>query len=80
MTRRRKKLIAALVAASLVIIAILLLNQPPSVPATQTPPVVPELPPKLLMVPEVPFGTIAIVLACFLALLVLHRKPKIKST
>jgi hypothetical protein len=39
---------------------------------------VPEVPPKLLVVPEVPFGTVAVILACFLALLVIFRKPKIK--
>jgi cytoskeletal protein RodZ len=42
-------------------------------PSNETPE---DLPPNLLVVPEVPLGSLAIVLACFFALLIAQRRPK----
>jgi cytoskeletal protein RodZ len=46
---------------------------PPSTTETETPVEPPE---NLLVVPEVPLGSLAIVLACFSALLIAQRKTK----
>jgi len=79
-SRRRKAFLAALTVELLIAIAIfILLGQTPSSPESTTPPLVPgQIPPNLLVVPEVPFGTIAMVLACFLALFITLRKKKPK--
>jgi len=77
MSRRKKTFLAALTAELLIFVAIIiLLGQTPSPHESQAAPVVPGVPPSLLVVPEVPFGTIAITLACFLALFIVLRKTK----
>ena len=77
--RRKKALLAALAVELLIAVAIIvLLGQPPS-PTSQATPIVPgQAPDRLLVVPEVPFGTITIVLACFLALFIILRRSKSK--
>ena len=76
-SRRKKTFLAALTAELLIAIAIiLLLGQTPSRPQSRAAPIVPEVPPILLVVPEVPFGTLAIALACFLALFITLRRTK----
>lgn len=76
-SRRKKSFLAALTAELLIAIAIiLLLGRTPTSPETQAAPIVPGIPPILLVVPEVPFGTLAIALACFLALLITLRRTK----
>jgi hypothetical protein len=79
-SRRKKALLAALTVELLIAMAIIiLLGQTPSAPTSQATPTVPgQVPPSLLVVPEVPFGTIAIVFACFLAFFIILRRPKIK--
>jgi len=46
-------------------------------PSTQSPETPEDLPQNLLVVPEVPLGSLAIVLACFSALLIAQRKSKV---
>ena len=77
-SRRKKTFFAALTAELLIAIAIIiLLGQTPSPPESQAAPIVPaQVPPILLVVPEVPFGTLAIALACFLALFITLRRTK----
>jgi hypothetical protein len=75
-SRRRKTFLAILTAELLIAIAMIILGQTPSPPESQAAPIVPEVPPSLLVVPEVPFGTIAITFACFLALFIALRKTK----
>lgn len=79
-SRRKKAFLAAVTAMLLIAIAItILLGQTPLPPEMSTTTPVPSpIPPSLLVVPEVPFGTIAIVFACFLALFITLRKPRNK--
>lgn len=77
---RKKTLIgSAVVTLALVIVALALLAQSPSTLVKSHAPE--ELPteetlPNLLVIPEVPLGTLAIVLACLSALLISQMKPK----
>jgi hypothetical protein len=76
-SRRKKAFLAALTAELLIAIAIImLLDHTPSPPESQATPIVPGVPQILLVVPEVPFGTLAIALACFLALFITLRRTK----
>jgi hypothetical protein len=76
-SRRKKTFLAALTAEILIAIAIIvLLGHTPSPPESQAAPIIPEVPPILLVVPEAPFGTIAIALACFLALFIVLRRTR----
>lgn len=78
--RKRRILLIALPALIAVIISITLLLSAPQTVSEIPPPLesTPETPPNLLVVPEVPLGTIAIVLACFFALLVAQKRSKSK--
>ena len=81
MRRRRKITLIALPAiiAAIIIGAVLMIPTPKTVsepsPRVESPP---ESPPNLLVVPEVPLGTIAVVLACFFALLIAQKRSKSK--
>lgn len=87
MRRKKRILLIALMVLILAIFAgLFLLGQTPqaepepatlaqpSPSTTDTEPV--EVPPTLLVVPEVPLGPLAIVVACFSALLIVLRRPK----
>jgi hypothetical protein len=79
-SRRRKMFLGILTTELLIAIAAVILFQTPSPTESQAAPIVPgPMPPSLLVVPEVPFGTIAITLACFLALFIVLRRPKSKA-
>ena len=82
MKRKRKALFLASTAVTIVIIivGIALFTQPPPTAQQESPPVESptETPPNLLVIPEVPLGTLAIILACFFALIISQMKPKAK--
>ena len=82
MRRKRKALFLASTAATIVIIivGIALLAQTPSAPEESPVEELPTegTPPNLLVIPEVPLGTLAIILACFFALIISQMKPKAK--
>lgn len=83
MKKKRKALLLALVAVVIVLstIGIVLFGQTPSSSTTQSSgPELPtgETPPNLLVIPEVPIGTLAILAACFFALIVSQMKNKAK--
>lgn len=79
---RKKILIGpAAVIIVLAIVSVAMFSQAPSTPIKSSPPA--ELPaegtpPNLLVIPEVPLGTLTIILACFLALVISQMKPKAK--
>ena len=83
MKRKRKALFLASTAVTIVIIivGITLFAQTPSTAQEAS---IPEelptegTPPNLLVIPEVPLGTLAIILACFFALIISQMKPKAK--
>lgn len=74
MKRKRKALLLAptLIAILFIIAGIVLLGQPPpeAQPTSPVEDVPTETPPNLLVIPEVPLGTLAIMLACFSALVI----------
>ena len=79
----RKKLLmgSSVVIIVLIIVAVALFAQAPSTPTESSAPE--ELPtegtpPNLLVIPEVPLGTLTIILACFLALIISQMKSKAK--
>ena len=79
----RKKILigSGAVIIVLAIVSVAMFGQAPSTPIKSSSPE--ELPtegtpPNLLVIPEVPLGTLAIILACFLALLISQMKPKAK--
>lgn len=79
----RKKILigSAAVIIVLAIVSVAMFSQAPSTPVESSPPA--ELPtegtpPNLLVIPEVPLGTLTIILACFLALVISQMKPKAK--
>lgn len=84
MKKKRKALLLALVAVVIVLstIGIVLFGQTPSSSTTtqSSGPELPtgETPPNLLVIPEVPIGTLAILAACFFALIVSQMKNKAK--
>ena len=82
MRRKRKALLLASTAVTIVIIivGITLFAQTPSTAQEASPPeeLPSETPPNLLVIPEVPLGTLAIILACFFALIISQMKPKAK--
>jgi hypothetical protein len=77
---RRKKLLLSLAFVVVVIAVGSVLFAQSVQPAVESSPTVPETPtetpPSLLVVPEVPLGTIAVVLACVLALLIAGMSRK----
>ena len=64
----------------LIIVAVALFVKAPTSVEPSAPEELPteETPPNLLVIPEVPLGTLAIILACFLALVISQMKPKAK--
>lgn len=82
MKRRRKALFLASTAVTIVIIivGITLFAQPPAAQQESPPVELPAegTPPNLLVIPEVPLGTLTIILACFFALIISQMKPKAK--
>lgn len=79
--RKRILLGSAVVIIVLIIVSVALFARAPSNPVQQSAPeeLPPEeIPPYLLVVPEVPLGTLSIILAFFLALIIIHMKPKAK--
>ena len=79
----RKKILigSAAVIMVLAIVYFAMFGQAPSTSVESSPPATlptEETPPNLLVIPEVPLGTLAIILACFLALVISQRKPKAK--
>ena len=87
MGKKKKNLLIALPVVIVVILTLWLLfgQTPQAAPASTllpqpTLPIAdietPELPRNLLVVPEVPLGSLAIVLACFVALLISQRRSK----
>jgi len=79
--KRRKILLISLPFVILIIVALSLTKMPQPVSETSPSlPSPPEVPQNILVTPEVPLGTIAIVLSCLLALMVAHIRSKDKST
>lgn len=82
MNRKRKTLLLAPTAITIIIIliGIALLAQPPpeAQPASPVEDLPTETPPNLLVIPEVPIGTLAAILACFSALIISQMKRKAK--
>lgn len=81
MKRRKPFLIGiAGVIIVLVIVGAALFARTPATPQSSGPEELPgeETPPNLLVIPEVPLGTLAIVLACFSALIISQMKRKAK--
>ena len=81
MGKRRKILLIALPLVIAAIIGAVLLTRTPqttpeSSPPIGSPPENPETPPNILVIPEVPLGTIAILLACFFALFIVQKRSK----
>jgi quinol-cytochrome oxidoreductase complex cytochrome b subunit len=79
---KKNRIIAlATIIVAIIIIAIALFSQTkPTTPPSSTPEELPpeETPQNLLVVPEVPLGTIAIVSACFFALIISQMKNRTK--
>ena len=79
----RKKILigSAVVIIVLAIVSVAMFGQAPSNPIESSPSEelpTEETPPNLLVIPEVPLGTLAIILACFSALVISQMKPKSK--
>lgn len=80
MKRKRKALLLAptVIAIAIILIGIILIAQPPPAGPQASPleDVPAESPPNLLVIPEVPLGTLTIILACFSALAISQMKHK----
>ena len=82
MKRKRKALLLAptLIAILFILVGIVLLGQPPPEAQPTSPvedvPTDTDAPPNLLVIPEVPLGTLAIILACFSALIISQMRPR----
>jgi len=82
MKKKKRALLGTSVAiVILIIIALALYWQSPSTSVAQSSPheeLPGETPQDLLVVPEVPLGTITIMLACFFALIIAQMRPRTK--
>lgn len=76
MRKNRIMALATIIVAILIVAIAVFAQTKPTTPSSSTPEELPpeETPQNLLVVPEVPFGTIAIVSACFFALIISQMK------